>query len=127
MGSTDFFGVYNALLTVGEEVATAGLFRVYGHEFAELPLVGTSELYRRKGFFHVFMVCFERLLSYIKVKKIVIPAATDAIDMWIKSFGFTKVPPKMLAYYRETYTSMVAFQDTTLLQRDVPQGMVSSR
>ncbi|XP_076938892.1 increased DNA methylation 1-like [Bidens hawaiensis] len=126
MGSSDFFGVYNALLRVDKEVVTAGLFRVYGREFAELSLVGTTERYRRKGYFQVFMACFETLLSLLRVKKIVIPAATDAKSMWIKSFGFTEIPPKTLEDYKETYTSMVAFQETTLLQRDVPQGIVSS-
>ncbi|XP_076947113.1 increased DNA methylation 1-like isoform X2 [Bidens hawaiensis] len=126
IGSSDFFGVYNALLTVDQEVVTAGLFRVYGREFAELSLVGTRECDRRKGYFQVFMACFESMLSLLRVKKIVIPAAIDAKSMWIKSFGFTEIPLKTLENYRDTYTSMVAFQDTILLQRDVPQGIVSS-
>ncbi|KAK1429439.1 hypothetical protein QVD17_11648 [Tagetes erecta] len=48
------------------------------------------------GFFQVFLVCFERLLSNLKIKKLVIPAADDAIPMWTNKFGFKKVPPKML-------------------------------
>ncbi|KAK1429441.1 hypothetical protein QVD17_11650 [Tagetes erecta] len=120
IGSLDFSGVYTALLTIDSKVISAGMFRVFGCEFAELPFVATSRSNQGKGFFQVFLVCFERLLSNLKIKNLVIPAAADAIPMWTNKFGFKKVPPKMLAHYRETQTSMVAFKGTTLLQRNVP-------
>ncbi|KAJ0497492.1 putative histone acetyltransferase chromatin regulator PHD family [Helianthus annuus] len=122
MGSSNFSGVYSALLTINSKVITAGMFRVFGREFVELPIVATSQPYQGKGYFQVFLSCFEELLSHLRVKKLVIPAARDAKGMWMKKFGFRRVPPKELAKYRQTQTSMVAFQGTTLLQRDVPQG-----
>ncbi|KAK1429435.1 hypothetical protein QVD17_11644 [Tagetes erecta] len=50
------------------------------------------------GFFQVFLLCFERLLSNLKIKKLVIPAAGDAIPMWTNKFGFKKLPPKMVVF-----------------------------
>ncbi|KAK1429434.1 hypothetical protein QVD17_11643 [Tagetes erecta] len=131
MGSSDFSKVYTALLaiaallTIDSKVISAGMFRVFGCEFAELPFVATSRSNQGKGFFQVFLVCFERLLSNLKIKKLVIPAADDVIPMWTNKFGFKKIPLKMVAQYRETQTSMVAFKGTTLLQRNVPQGVCS--
>jgi hypothetical protein len=38
----DYTGMHCAVLTVGNTVVSAGLFRVMGSEIAELPLVATS-------------------------------------------------------------------------------------
>ncbi|KAI7751516.1 hypothetical protein M8C21_022428, partial [Ambrosia artemisiifolia] len=64
-------------MAYGSKVITAGMFRVFGREFAELPIVATSRPNQGK----------------LKVKKLVIPAADNAKGMWTKKFGFKKVPP----------------------------------
>ncbi|KAK1429437.1 hypothetical protein QVD17_11646 [Tagetes erecta] len=107
MGSSDFSEVYTALLTIAalltidSKVISAGMFRVFGCEFAELPFVATSRSNQGKGFFQVFLVCFERLLSNLKIKKLVIPTADDAIPMWTNKFGFKKVSLKMADHCRK--------------------------
>ncbi|KAL8245204.1 hypothetical protein R6Q59_011462 [Mikania micrantha] len=123
MGSSNFSGVYSALLTINSKVITAGMFRTLGRELAELPIIATSQPNQGKGYLHVFFICFERLLSFLRIKKLVIPADDDAQAMWIKKFGFTKVTSKTLTKYRQMHTSMVVFQGTTLLQRKVQQGL----
>ncbi|KAK0594744.1 hypothetical protein LWI29_000030 [Acer saccharum] len=39
----DFHGMYCAILTVNQVVVSAGIFRIFGEEVAELPLVATSK------------------------------------------------------------------------------------
>ncbi|KAC9936425.1 hypothetical protein E3N88_45054 [Mikania micrantha] len=43
MGSSNFSGVYSALLTINSKVITAGMFRTLGRELAELPIIATSQ------------------------------------------------------------------------------------
>nr|GFC50260.1 increased DNA methylation 1-like [Tanacetum cinerariifolium] len=48
MNGSDFSGVYCALLTINSKAVTAGLFRVFGRNIAELSIVATSKSYQRK-------------------------------------------------------------------------------
>nr|GEU86331.1 putative reverse transcriptase domain-containing protein [Tanacetum cinerariifolium] len=82
-----FSGVYTAMLTVKSEVVTAGMFRVFGEATAELSIVATSEPYKQKGYFNVLFNCIEKLLSYLCIKKIVIPTSVDAESMWKEKFA----------------------------------------
>nr|KAJ0198158.1 hypothetical protein LSAT_V11C700363480 [Lactuca sativa] len=78
----------------------AGLFHVFGEGVAKLPIVATNETNQGK--------CFEKLLAYLKVKKMVVPAAEDQSE------------------YIQTLTSIATFQGTCLLEKEVlgPQGGV---
>ncbi|KAK9079323.1 hypothetical protein SSX86_000994 [Deinandra increscens subsp. villosa] len=122
MGSSNFSGVYSALLTVNLKVVTAGMFRALGREVVELPIVATSRPNQGKGYLQVFFICFERLLSFLRVKKLVVPAADDTKAMWIRKFGFSKLNLETLIEYRQTHTAMVEFPGTTLLQRNISPG-----
>ncbi|KAD4384418.1 hypothetical protein E3N88_24586 [Mikania micrantha] len=148
--ASDFAGVHSAILTTNSKVVTAGLFRVFGHEIVELPIVATSRPHQGKGYFKLFFTCFEKLLSFLKIKKLVIPAAEEAKAMWINKFGFKKVTPMevcVLSYdilvspifntvvlirfwvqkseYRQKQTSMVAFSGTCLLERVIHEGAIT--
>ncbi|KAK1429444.1 hypothetical protein QVD17_11653 [Tagetes erecta] len=125
MGASDFAGMHCAMLLAESKVITAVLFRVFGHETAELPIVATSQQYKRKGYFKLFFTCFERLLSFLKVKKLVVPAAKEAKSMWTKKFGFRRITPLERTEYRNKQTAMVAFSDTCLLEKDVPKSGIT--
>ncbi|KAL4592100.1 hypothetical protein LXL04_005084 [Taraxacum kok-saghyz] len=125
MGDSDFTGVHCAMLTIDSEVVTAGMFRVFGADVAELPIVATSEPYQGQGYFQLFFKCFEKLLGYLKIKKMLVPAAENVKSMWVDKFDFEKVTPRQLSEYRQTFTSMVAFQGTCLLEKEVPQGGIT--
>ncbi|KAC9968855.1 hypothetical protein E3N88_45017 [Mikania micrantha] len=45
-----------------------------GEDIAELPIVATSKCNQGKGYFQLLFTCIERLLSSMKIKKIVLPA-----------------------------------------------------
>ncbi|XP_076938160.1 increased DNA methylation 1-like [Bidens hawaiensis] len=122
IAGSDFAGVHCFILTIGPKVVTAGLFRVLGHDVAELPIVATGQQYQGQGHFKVFFRCFERLLSQLNVKKLVVPAAEEVIAMWCNKFGLRKVTPIEQNEYMQKHTSMVAFTGTSLLEKEVPEG-----
>ncbi|GJY74656.1 increased DNA methylation 1 isoform X1, partial [Tanacetum coccineum] len=122
-----FSGVCTAMLTVKSKVVTAGMFRVFGEATAELSIVATSEPYKQKGYFSVLFKCIEKLLSYLCIKKIVIPASVDAESMWKEKFGFENMTTEQLEEYRKTQPSMMAFMGTSLLVKEVPTGQRTFR
>ncbi|PWA83420.1 zinc finger, FYVE/PHD-type [Artemisia annua] len=128
IGERVFFeGVYTAMLTVDSKVVTAGMFRVFGDATAELSIVATSEPYKQKGYFNVLFSCIEKLLSYLCIKKIVLPASVGAKTMWIEKFGFKNMTTGQMEEYRKTQPSMLAFGGTSLLEKGVPIGQRTFR
>ncbi|KAL9296814.1 hypothetical protein ACSQ67_022710 [Phaseolus vulgaris] len=78
----DFGGMYCMLLTVNEVVVSAGVFRVFGTELAELPLVATVTDFQEQGYFQSLFSCIEGLLGSLKVKRFVLPSAAEAESIW---------------------------------------------
>ncbi|GJU37932.1 putative ribonuclease H-like domain-containing protein [Tanacetum coccineum] len=71
----DYGRMYCAILTVNSKVASAGIFRIFGNEVAELPLVATS-----------------KLLPSLNVKILALLAADEAESIWTDRFWFEKIP-----------------------------------
>ncbi|BBH07730.1 Acyl-CoA N-acyltransferase with RING/FYVE/PHD-type zinc finger domain, partial [Prunus dulcis] len=80
-------------MVYGSTVVSAGIIRVFGHEVAELPLVATSNGNHGKGYFQLLFSCIEKLLAFLSVKSLVLPAAEEAESIWTEKFGFTKIMP----------------------------------
>ncbi|KAL0436959.1 UNVERIFIED_CONTAM: Increased DNA methylation 1 [Sesamum radiatum] len=76
----DFCGMYCAVLMVNSVVVSAGIFRIFGEEVAELPLVATRSECQGKG-----------LLASLNVKDLILPAADEAESLWKNRFGFEKL------------------------------------
>ncbi|KAJ1376395.1 Zinc finger, PHD-type [Sesbania bispinosa] len=89
----EFGGMYCALLIVNSSVVSAGMLRIFGTDIAELPLVATSNRNHGKGYFQTLFSCIERLLAFLNVKNLVLPAAEEAESIWTDKFGFSKVKP----------------------------------
>ncbi|KAL0291905.1 UNVERIFIED_CONTAM: hypothetical protein Sradi_7009800 [Sesamum radiatum] len=87
----DFCGMYCAVLMVDSVVVSAGIFRIFGEEVAELPLVATRSEYQGKGYFQSLFYCIEGLLASLKVKDLILPAAHEAESLWKNKFGFEKL------------------------------------
>ncbi|XVE59451.1 hypothetical protein DITRI_Ditri05aG0047700 [Diplodiscus trichospermus] len=51
----DFGGMYCATLTVNQVVVSAGIFRIFGQEMAEIPLVATSTEFQGQVNYHCLM------------------------------------------------------------------------
>ncbi|KAL0390587.1 UNVERIFIED_CONTAM: hypothetical protein Scaly_0415800 [Sesamum calycinum] len=84
----DFCGMYCAVLMVGSVVVSAAIFRIFGEEVAELPLVATRSECQGKGYFQSLFYCIEGLLASLNVKDLVLPAADEAESLWRNRFGF---------------------------------------
>ncbi|XP_057424121.1 increased DNA methylation 1-like isoform X2 [Lotus japonicus] len=122
----DFGGMYCALLMVNSSVASAAMLRIFGGDIAELPLIATRNKNRGKGYFQTLFSCIERLLSFLSVKNLVLPAAEEAESIWIHKFGFSKMEPDQLTNYRKNYCQMMAFKGTVMLHKTVPQCRVTN-
>ncbi|XP_076884385.1 uncharacterized protein LOC143533507 [Bidens hawaiensis] len=114
----DYGGMYCATLTVNSNVVCAGIFRIFGQEVAEIPLVATSKEYEGQGYFQALFACIEELLASLNVKILALPAADEAGSMWANKFGFQKMPDVELRQYRKNYQLMV-FQGTSMLYKTV--------
>ncbi|KAM6593063.1 hypothetical protein CsatA_000766 [Cannabis sativa] len=121
----EFGGMYCAILMVNSTVVSAGLLRVFGQEIAELPLVATSNSNHGKGYFQLLFSCIEKLLAFLNVRSIVLPAAEEAESIWTDKFGFTKIRPDQLINYRRVCYQMVTFKGTSMLQKRVPECRIS--
>ncbi|GLT58668.1 hypothetical protein SLA2020_315390 [Shorea laevis] len=121
----DFGGMYCAILTVNQVVVSAGIFRIFGQEVAELPLVATSTEAQGQGYFQCLFSCIEKLLGFLKVRNLVLPAADEAESIWVKKFNFNKMPPDEVNKYRRDYQMMI-FQGTSMLWKPVPGVVLKS-
>ncbi|KAB2098225.1 hypothetical protein ES319_A01G224700v1 [Gossypium barbadense] len=122
----EYGGMYCAVLTINSFVVSAGIIRVFGQEIAEIPLVATSIANHGKGYFQLLFSCIEKLLAFLNVKNIVLPAAEEAESIWTDKFGFKKLRPDQLSEYRKSCCQMVIFQGTSMLQKEVPTDQLVS-
>ncbi|KAH9734586.1 PHD-type domain-containing protein [Citrus sinensis] len=113
-------------MVYGSSVVSAGILRVFGQEVAELPLVATSKINHGKGYFQLLFSCIEKLLSFLRVKSIVLPAAEEAESIWTDKFGFKKIDPELLSIYRKRCSQLVTFKGTSMLQKRVPACRIGS-
>ncbi|KAF1859606.1 hypothetical protein Lal_00010190 [Lupinus albus] len=118
----DFGGMYCAVLSVNEVVVSAGVFRIFGPDVAELPLVATIGECQGQGYFQCLFSCIEGLLGSSNARQLVLPAAEEAESIWTNKFGFTKLSQEEINNLRKFYQIMV-FQGTSLLQKPVPAAL----
>ncbi|KAL8130100.1 hypothetical protein V2J09_019255 [Rumex salicifolius] len=116
----DFGGMYCAVLTVNSQVVSAGVFRVYGTEIAELPLVATAKYCEKLGYFQALYFCLENLLGEMEVKHLSLPATNEAKPMWTNKLGFSKFPKDELAKVGRWY-QLMPFEGTSMLRKAVPK------
>lgn len=116
----DYGGMYCAVLTINSSIVSAGILRVFGEEVAELPLVATRNGEHGKGYFQLLFSCIEKLLAFLNVQNLVLPAAEEAESIWTEKFGFQKIKPEQLNKYRKSCCQMVRFEGTSMLQKAVP-------
>ncbi|XXG79521.1 hypothetical protein AAC387_Pa09g0570 [Persea americana] len=123
----EYAGMYCAVLIVNSSVVSAGILRIFGLEVAELPLVATSSENQGKGYFHSLFSCIERLLGFLNVKNLLLPAADEAQSIWTKKFGFTKIDEEELCRYTKDYSHMMTFTGTSMLHKLVPKCLVVNK
>ncbi|KAG9453614.1 hypothetical protein H6P81_006518 [Aristolochia fimbriata] len=120
IGAQDFGGMFCAVLIVNSTVVSAGIFRIFGMEVAELPLVATSKENQGKGYFKLLFSRIENLLSSLNVRSLILPAAEEAKSIWTNKFGFTEMTDDSLRQYSR-YNQITMFHGTSMLEKAVPQ------
>lgn len=61
-----------------------------------LLTTSTSTEILAQGYFQLLFSCIERLLAFLNVRSFVLPAAEEAESLWIKKFGFGKIPSEQV-------------------------------
>ncbi|XP_061978747.1 uncharacterized protein LOC133699500 isoform X2 [Populus nigra] len=120
MKGQDLGGMYCAVLLVNHVVVSVAVVRIFGQELAELPIVATSGRWQGQGYFQTLFTCIEKLLGFLNVKNLVLPAAEEVGSIWKNKFGFGAITQDELMEYRRRYQIMV-FQGAIMLQKPVPK------
>ncbi|KAF8395308.1 hypothetical protein HHK36_019251 [Tetracentron sinense] len=82
---------------------------------ANIPVHANSH-----GYFQSLFSCIERLLGFLNVKNLVLPAADEVESIWTQKFGFKKITQDQLSKYRKD-CQVMTFQGTSMLHKLVPK------
>ncbi|KAL1372190.1 hypothetical protein AAHE18_01G186000 [Arachis hypogaea] len=118
----NFTGFYTVILERNDEVISVANTRIYGQKVAEVPLVATSEQYRKQGMCRILMDQLEKLLDKLGVERLLLPAAPYLVETWTNSFGFAKMTHSD-QYYCVGYP-LANFPDTTLCHKSLKQPLM---
>lgn len=100
------------MLLQGKAVCAA-VFRVFGPQLAEVPLVATRLYARRQGHARVLMNAFEDYFRCLGVAALCLPAAQSTVDTWKLGFGFLAMPDERLQATRSELRVLI-FPGTVL-------------
>ncbi|XP_057526493.1 uncharacterized protein LOC130805725 [Amaranthus tricolor] len=114
-------GMCCAVISVDSKIVSSAVFRVFGKEVVEVPLVATSKNSEGKGYFQCLYSCMETLFEELGVKKILLPAAEETTSLWMNKFGFNEIPKVEFADLSKRYTVM-NFDGTSMLHKLVPSS-----
>ncbi|KAK9810346.1 hypothetical protein WJX72_009121 [[Myrmecia] bisecta] len=114
LGEWDYTGMYTAVLRHKGKPVAAAVFRVFGPQLAELPLVATRLTARRQGHARVLIRAFEAMLAQAGVQCLSLPAAHETVGTWMHGFGFAHMPAEQLRAARSELRLLI-FPGTEVL------------